>query len=118
MKFLSYYNTYIKESIGYITNNDFENEMNVFRSKSKYGEWDMMSGKVDLVNNPNYLLFTKNGFNEGDKVIFFCEKEREGKLEKKPDGTYCIRDINKNIWGVVGILGDPRGWIVKKPESL
>ncbi len=118
MIFLSYYEKFIKESIGYVTHKDYEYEMYLFRNNSKYGEWDMMAGKVELKDNPYYLLFKKNGFEDGDSVIFFCEKEREGKLEKKSDGTYCIRDTQKNMWGIGGILQSKDGWIVKKPENL
>src|ERR1700753_3432981 len=103
MQFLSYYENFIKESIGYITHEDYENEINLFRNSGKYGQWDMMTGKVKLKDNPYYLLFAKNGFEEGDKVIFFCEKEREGKLEKRSDGTLGIRDMNKNMWSATGI---------------
>lgn len=117
MKFLSYYNKFVKEAIGYVNHADYQREMEIFRTNNKYDDWSMLVGKVELKDNPYYLLFQKNEFEDGDKVIFFCEKEREGRLEKRTDGTYCIRDLQKNMWGVGGILQSPDGWIVKKPNE-
>jgi hypothetical protein len=118
MYLLKSYNNFIKESIGYITHEDYEKEMYIFRKNPKYGEWDMMNGRVDTTDNPYYLLMVNNGFQEGDEVIFYAERDRKGKLEKNTDGTFSVRDENKNKWGVGGILHAPGGYIVKKPSEL
>ncbi len=100
------------ETIKIITKQDSEEQMRIFSAKG-YGEWDVMGGKVPPQDDPTNMLISQNGFNEGDKVIFFAEKEREGILQKDHKGVFNIRDKNNNPWGIQGLLNATGGYIKK-----
>ena len=55
--------------------------MKIFNSKG-YDKWDLLAGGVPIEDNPQNLILSKNGFSEGDSVIFFVEKKREGVIKK------------------------------------
>jgi hypothetical protein len=60
-------------------------------------------------------LLRENGFREGNKVIFFAEREREGVLEKDSDGSLKIRDAKGLPWGITAILSASNSYI-RRPD--
>lgn len=96
-----------------ITPEDLKAEMDIYNKKN-YKEWDMMNNRVPLWDDPIVLLLHNKGFKKGDAVIFYDEKEREGVVDTNNRGVFVIRDINKNPWGIQGILRRKGGYIRKK----
>lgn len=94
-----------------LTRADLEIALSNFTKKGYKG---FGSGeKVPDYDDPMNCLILDNGFKEGDKVIFFAEKERRGVLEKMQSGTFTIRDEKGNPWGIQGLLMHLEGYIKK-----
>ena len=93
-----------------LTKDDWVKEVQIFdKEAEKRNNWMVSNPEED----PRNLIFTKNGFNEGDSVLFsVVGKERRGVVEKSEEGNFFIREKNAGPYDVHIIFNE--GGYIKK----
>lgn len=101
------------KNIQTFTMQDLEKEIKIYNSKG-YNQFDLFNDKVPAKDNPYILFMTKNGFKDGDKVIFYSdEKERTGTIVDDGKRGFSIIDSKGNKKGI-GFLGNDLNNYIRK----
>lgn len=104
------------EKIKIITQNDINNELQIFYGKS-YKEFDLFNNRVPKKDDPYQLLLINNGFKAGDRILYFDDgKEKCGSVNIKANGELFLLDENGNQFGVFSVLNG-KGKYIKKDKS-